>query len=131
MGDPVNVWRGPVDLAGLAEHGVSSPDPERFELRDDETRFGSVVVARAEGTAAQLIEPLELQPQLWCELVRDDAARHVVVVVVRLGRQQLLGWRRRRRLVGWRRGRRRRRRPVSLSRCVGFPLCLLPRDGRR
>ena len=60
MGDTVNVWRGPADLAGLAEHGMSSPDPERFELRVDETRFGSVVISQADGTAARLIEPAEL-----------------------------------------------------------------------
>lgn len=57
----MKAWRGQADLVGLAEVGVSSPDPERFELRLDEIRFGSVVVARAEGTAAQFIEPEELQ----------------------------------------------------------------------
>lgn len=57
----MKAWRGPADLVGLAEVGVSSPDPERFELRLDEIRFGSVVVARAEGTAAQFIEPEGLQ----------------------------------------------------------------------
>jgi AraC-like DNA-binding protein len=61
VGGEVNVWRGPADLAGLAELGVSSVDPERFELRVDETRFGSVVVARAEGTTAEFTEPVELQ----------------------------------------------------------------------
>ena len=63
-----------------------------------------------------LHQPVELQPWVHLDVVRDDSPGDLVVVVVGLGRQQLLGRIQRRRFVGWRRRRRRRRRSLTVRR---------------